>query len=167
MFVYVYACQTYRSSMGAQLDPANNKSILDIRSDQLASTSKVKAKASTPDDSYGDAPSTEQDVHMQDPESNSEADAAPVVPLSRPESIETLRAKLHAKTNAMRSKKQGGGEGHSKDELLEERRLQRAAMRERRRKETKAKIKREKEGRGKLKEKSGEMAPPAKVGGTR
>jgi hypothetical protein len=78
------------------------------------------------------------------------------VPLSRPESIETLRAKLHAKIDAMRSKKRGG----SKDELLEERRLQRAAMRERRRKETKAKIKREKESRGKSKKGT---APPAKV----
>jgi hypothetical protein len=150
--------------MGAQLDPANNKSILDIQSDKLASTSKVNTKASTPNDSYGDAPSTEPDVHMQDPESHSEEDTAPVVPLSRPESIETLRAKLHAKIDAIRSKKGGGGEGCSKDELLEERRLQRAAMRERRRKETKAKIKKEREDRGKSKEKT---APPVKVSGTR
>ncbi|KAI0252739.1 surfeit locus protein 6-domain-containing protein [Lactifluus subvellereus] len=146
-----------------KLDPANNKSILDVQNVKLTPTSKGKQKAPMPDDSYGDAPSPEADVHMQDLESNSEEDAAPVVPLSRPESIETLRAKLHAKIDAMRSKKLGGGEGSSKDELLEERRLQRAALRERRRKETKAKIKREKESRGKSKEKPRETAPPTKT----
>ena len=137
--------------------------MLDTQNVELTSTSKGKQKAPTPDDSYGDVPSFEADVHMQDLESNPEEDAVPVVPLSRPESIEALRAKLHAKIDAMRSKKLGGGEGSSKDELLEERRLQRAAMRERRRKETKAKIKREKESRGKPKEKSRETAPPTKV----
>lgn len=102
---------------------------------------------------------------MQEAEGYQE-DASHHVPLSQPESIETLRAKLHAKIEAMRSKKRGGAEGNSKDELLEERRLHRAAMRERRRKETKAKIARERERKGKTKERSKETAPPAKVSQT-
>ena len=89
-----------------------------------------------------------------------EDDLTPIVPLPQSESIENLRAKLHAKIEAMRIKKRGGGEGNSKDELLEERRLQRAAMRERRRKETKEKIRKEKESKGKSKK---DTAPPTKV----
>ena len=98
---------------------------------------------------------------MDDPDS--EDDLASIVPLPQSESIETLRAKLHAKIDAMRTKKRGGGEGNSKDELLEERRLQRAAMRERRRKETKEKIRKEKESKRKSKEKPKDTAPPTKV----
>jgi hypothetical protein len=116
-----------------------------------------------PDDSDVDILSGEADLLMQDAESDSEEITTHDVPLSRPESIETLRDKLHAKIEAMRSKKRGYGEGNSKDELLEERRLHRAAMRERRRKETKAKIKREKERKGKTKENQKESVPAAKV----
>jgi hypothetical protein len=137
-----------------QLNPANNKSILDIQNDRLASDSKGKQKAPTPDDSDGDALQPEADFHMEDAESDQEEDAGHAVPLSRPESVETLRAKLHAKIDAMRSNKRGENEGSSKDELLEERRLYRATLRERRRKETKAKIKREKERKGKKTEKT-------------
>lgn len=101
---------------------------------------------------------------MQDAESDLDDDASHVVPLSRPQSIETLRAKLHAKIDAVRSKKRGDTEGNSKDELLEERRLHRAALRERRRKETKAKIQRERERKGKPKEKTEKTTTlPAKV----
>lgn len=92
-----------------------------------------------------------------------DVDPTPIVPLPQSESIETLRSKLHAKIEAIRIKKHGDGDGNSKDELLEERRLQRAAMRERRRKETKEKIRKEKESRGKTKEKSKDAAPPTKV----
>ncbi len=106
------------------------------------------------------------DFHMQDMESDPEDDASHAVPLSRPESIETLRAKLHAKIDAIRSKKRGDNEGSSKHKLLEERRLHRAALRERRRKETKAKIQREKERRGKPKEKMVKTTTPTKVSRT-
>ncbi|KAI0301359.1 60S ribosome biogenesis protein Rrp14-domain-containing protein [Russula brevipes] len=139
-----------------KLDPANNKSALDIQTDHLASNSKGKQKASTPDDSDGDVLSAEVDLPMQDTGTSHD------VPLSRPESIETLRAKLRAKIEAMRSKERGSEEGNSKDELLEERRLHRAALRERRRKATKARIQKEKEGKGKTKEKPG-TAVPAKA----
>ncbi|KAF8477641.1 surfeit locus protein 6-domain-containing protein [Russula ochroleuca] len=146
-----------------KLNPANNKSILDIQNDRLASDSKGKQKAPTPDDSDGDELLPEADFHMQDAESDPEENASHAVPLSRPESIETLRAKLHAKIDGMRSKKQGDNEGSSRDELLEERRLHRAALRERRRKETKAKIQREKERKGKPKEKTEKTMLPVKT----
>jgi len=100
---------------------------------------------------------------MQDAESDPEEDASHDVPLSQPESIETLRAKLHAKIETLRSNKRHDAEGKSKDELLEERRLHRAALRERRRKETKAKIQKEKERKGKTKGKTKESTSLAKV----
>jgi hypothetical protein len=138
-----------------QLNPANNKSILDIQNDRLASDSKGKQKAPTPDDSDGDDElQPEADFLMQDAESDLDDDASHAVPLSRPQSTETLRAKLHSKMDSIRKKKRGDTEGSSKDELLEERRQHRAALRERRRKETKAKIRREKERKGKPKEKT-------------
>jgi hypothetical protein len=141
--------------------------VLDLHGDQHVSTSKGKGKRKTPtpDDSDGEAISPELDVHMDD--TDPEVDPIPIVPLPQSESIETLRAKLHAKIEVMRIKKRGDGEGNSKDELLEERRLQRAAMRERRRKETKEKIRKEKESRGKTKEKPNDTAPPTKVSFTR
>lgn len=145
-----------------KLNPANNKSILEIQNDRLAYDSKGKQKAPTPDDSDGDVLQPGTDFQMQDIESDPEEDASRAVPLSRPESIETLRAKLHRKIDVIRSKKRGDNEGSSKDELLEERRLHRAALRERRRKETKAKIQREKERKGKPKEKTEKPTIPVK-----
>lgn len=146
-----------------QLNPANNKTILDIQSDRATANSKGKQKSHKSDDSNGDALSGEADFHMEGAESDSVKGANHDVPLSRPESIETLRAKLHAKIEGMRSKKRGDAQGNSKDELLEERRRHRAALRERRRKETNAKIRREKERKGNAKPKPKESAPPAKV----
>ncbi|KZS99448.1 uncharacterized protein LAESUDRAFT_733111 [Laetiporus sulphureus 93-53] len=67
-------------------------------------------------------------------------------------SIEALREKLHARMAELRCGGKGdggGGEAGSRDELLEERWKQRAAMRERRRKGTKEKIKHEEEMKGK------------------
>ena len=133
----------------------------DLQGDQHISSSKGKHKALTPDDSDGEVISPELDVHMDD--TDPEVNPTPIVPLPQSESIETLRAKLHAKIEVMRIKKRGNGGGNSKDELLEERRLQRAAMRERRRKETKDKIRKEKESRGKTKEIPEDTAPHTKV----
>lgn len=135
--------------------------MLDLQSEHISTAKeKGKHKAPTPDDSDGEAISLELDVHMDGPDP--EDDLAPIVPLPQSESIETLRAKLHAKIEAIQIKKRGGSEGNSKDELLEERRLQRAAMRERRRKETKEKIRKEKESKGTSKEKLKGTAPPTK-----
>ena len=69
------------------------------------------------------------------------------IPMTPPVGTPGLRAKLQAKIQSLRSG--GGGEAGDKDELLEERRAQRAAMRERRRKETKEKIRKEQEAKGK------------------
>ena len=80
-------------------------------------------------------------------------------------SITALRERLHARMASLRrggkSQSQvgvsgGDGEAGDRDELLEERRRQRGAMREKRRKETKEKIRREEEAKGrkgKVKEK--------------
>jgi len=79
-------------------------------------------------------------------------DDAPIVPMPQSGGIEALRDKLHARMAALRRGGRGradGIEATGRDELLEERRRQRAAMREKRRKETKEKIKREEEMKGK------------------
>jgi hypothetical protein len=60
-------------------------------------------------------------------------------------SISALREKLHTRMAELRKGRKAPGEAGDRDELLEERRAQRAAMRERRRKETKEKIRREEE----------------------
>ena len=95
-----------------------------------------------------------------------------IVPMPPADSISALRAKLHAKIASIRNKGRtpaGGSGAGSKDELLEERRLQRAAMRERRRRETREKIRLEEERRGKgkgkekEKEKAKDKAVPTKV----
>lgn len=70
-----------------------------------------------------------------------------IVPMAKPESIAALRDKLHLRMAALRRGGQGGGEPGDKDELLEERRKQRAALREKRRKETKERRKAEAEGK--------------------
>jgi len=71
-----------------------------------------------------------------------------LVPMPESSGIEALRKKLHIRMAELRNRGQSGEPG-DRDELLEERRKQRANMRERRRKETKEKIKREEETRGK------------------
>lgn len=93
-----------------------------------------------------------------------EAGDTSFAPLPTSGGIQDLREKLHARMNALR--RGGGGaaatgregrdadadakeaEAGSKDELLEERRKQRALLRERRRKETKEKIRKQEEERG-------------------
>jgi len=71
-----------------------------------------------------------------------------LVPMPESSGVEALRRKLHNRMAELRNRGQSGEAG-DRDELLEERRKQRANMRERRRKETKEKIKREEETRGK------------------
>lgn len=68
----------------------------------------------------------------------------PMAPIT---SIAQLREKLHARISALQ--RGGNREPGDRDELLEERRKQRAALREKRRKETKEKIRKEKEKAGK------------------
>jgi hypothetical protein len=98
----------------------------------------------------------EEDENNSSPTSADEDDSEEegsekMVPMPQSGSIVALREKLHARMAALRSGGKSGGDGEAgdRDELLEERRRQRAAMREKRRKETKEKIRREEEAKGK------------------
>jgi len=96
-----------------------------------------------------------------DRDENDNAADTNIVPMPESGGIVALREKLHARMAALRrgggrfghnsNNVQGGATGQAgdRDELLEERRRQRAAMREKRRKETKEKIRREEEAKGK------------------
>lgn len=82
-----------------------------------------------------------------------------MVPMPRAESIAVLKEKLHARMVALRRPGAQNDEPGDKDELLEERRKQRAALREKRRKETRERRKVEtesKKDKGKTKEKEKE-----------
>lgn len=86
-----------------------------------------------------------------------DVDNEPVVPMPRNESITSLRQKLHARMVTLR-RGGGGDEPSDKDALLEERRKQRAALREKRRKETKER-KRTEKAKANEKDKNVRMAP--------
>jgi hypothetical protein len=102
-------------------------------------------------------PDEDEDNKWQD-EKSDVADTN-IIPMPESGGIAALREKLHARIAALRRRDGGrqhgnvrgnaNGEAGDRDELLEERRRQRAAMREKRRKETKEKIKRAEEARGK------------------
>lgn len=90
------------------------------------------------------------DVDLNDEEEDDVAEGEEnFVPMPESGGIVALRKKLHDRMNELRTKGRPSGEAGDRDELLEERRRQRAAMRERRRKETKEKIKQEEERKGK------------------
>ncbi|KAL1948422.1 hypothetical protein VTO73DRAFT_12497 [Trametes versicolor] len=172
-----------------KLDPANNKTVLEIQSEALAAreegaeqkptraATKGKRKAPPSDDesdSPNDEPMTEDDLDDEDEGAGEpmDADGAPV-PMPESGGIQALRDKLHARMAQLRNKgKEGwadsgyGGKLGGRDELLEERRQQRAAMRERRRKETREKIEREKERKGKGKADKGKAKEQEKQKGT-
>ncbi|KAF7973072.1 hypothetical protein HWV62_5302 [Athelia sp. TMB] len=148
-----------------KLDPANNKTVVDLQKEAAAlkeaisssSKGKRKAPADEPDDSDDEDMNADFDVEMGDDVSAVEEDAGSdaendegIVAMPESGGIAALREKLHARMASLRrGGVQSGGEAGDRDELLEERRRQRAAMREKRRKETKEKIKREEEAKGK------------------
>ena len=154
--------------------------MLDIQNDALASTQasakgkgKRKAAAVESDDSDDDSDAMHLDGPLSDSNAGDNSDSddmnlgedAPPVPMPASGGIQELREKLHAGMAQLKQKGRGGvgsGEPGSRDELLEERRQQRAAMRERRRKETKEKIRREEERKGKGKEKGKEKEKQVK-----
>ncbi|GBE83472.1 hypothetical protein SCP_0505210 [Sparassis crispa] len=147
-----------------KLDPANNKTVLEIQNETLPHTEesvkgkgKRKAVASDAESDDVDAMDVDMAVDMREDDSDGEMEQGgamseePLVPMAASGGIQELRDKLHARMAALRHGGRAyddGGAG-SKDELLEERRRQRAAMRERRRKETKEKIRREDESKSK------------------
>ncbi|KAJ7781795.1 surfeit locus protein 6-domain-containing protein [Mycena maculata] len=156
-----------------KLDPENHKTVLDLQNDATdvppakSASAKGKRKAIAPPSDEDESGSEDNDIAMDvdvDLEGAPDDQMEDIVPMPESGGIEALRDKLHARMAALR---RGGGPRYDfvngsasgdKDALLDERRLQRAAMRERRRKETKDKIRREEElkGKGKGKEKEKE-----------
>ncbi|KAF8503233.1 surfeit locus protein 6-domain-containing protein [Hysterangium stoloniferum] len=126
-----------------KLDPANHKTVLDLQQEASeASKSNSKGKGKHTNDA-GDGDDDDEKNGM-------DVDDEDIMPLPTSGGIESLREKLHAKMASLRR----GGRGHrdeadSKDELLEERRRQRAALRENRRKGTREKIRMQEEEKGK------------------
>ncbi|KAJ7796139.1 surfeit locus protein 6-domain-containing protein [Mycena olivaceomarginata] len=156
-----------------KLDPDNHKTVLDLQNE-----SARKGKRKAVDDDEDMAMDVDVDLGDDDSDDDAGSDAEEddgdgdgdgdgdamedIVPMPSSGGIEALRDKLHARMAALRrgGVRSGavGGPKHDsvnaiplgdKDALLDERRLQRAAMRERRRKETKEKIRREEEAKGK------------------
>ncbi|KAF8172033.1 surfeit locus protein 6-domain-containing protein [Mycena galopus ATCC 62051] len=152
-----------------KLDPENHKTVIDLQNEAASASAKGKRKAVDLEDDDEDGLAMDVDVDLGDDDSDGgddddDAMDEDIVPMPQSGGIEALREKLHARMTALR--RGGGGPRYDsvnsiplgdKDALLDERRLQRAAMRERRRKETKEKIRREEElkgkGKGKDKEK--------------
>ncbi|KIP09932.1 hypothetical protein PHLGIDRAFT_288687 [Phlebiopsis gigantea 11061_1 CR5-6] len=145
-----------------KLDPTNNKTVLEIQQEAArekgqevtpSSSRKGKRKATTADsDDDSDGIQMDESMNVDDSDDGgAEVPDVPLVPMPASGGIQELRDKLHARMAALRrgGRRYAYGEAGNRDELLEERREQRAQMRERRRKETKEKIKREEEARGK------------------
>ncbi|KAJ7072195.1 surfeit locus protein 6-domain-containing protein [Mycena amicta] len=127
-----------------KLDPDNHRT----QDEGNSVKGKGKRKAAGPpsdDDDSDDSEGLAMDVDID------LGDDEDMVPMAQSGGIGALRDKLHARMAALR--RGGAGSMGGKDALLDERRLQRAAMRERRRKETKDKIRREEELKGKGKNK--------------
>ncbi|CAL1709760.1 unnamed protein product [Somion occarium] len=170
-----------------KLDPANNKTIVELQRE--AALAKDQEKASKSEKAKGKRKAAEadlddddeMDIHMSfDAGENSEggsgdeddddvnvdideSEKQELVAMPTSGGIQELREKLHARMAALRRGGRGYGEPGSRDELIEERRRQRAAMREKRRKETREKIKRETEAKGrKGKEKERNAGPTTK-----
>ncbi|KAG5643418.1 hypothetical protein DXG03_000962 [Asterophora parasitica] len=149
-----------------KLDPANNKSIIDLQNEKSRGKGRVSNSGSEPDDddqsdSDVGGMDVEGDLDLGDTDMHLDEDTE-IVPMPESGGIGSLRDKLHARMAQLRRGGPGrrydshgrpiewtGGGGGGRDELLEERRAQRAAMRERRRKETREKIRREEELKGK------------------
>ncbi|KAF8547951.1 SURF6-domain-containing protein [Imleria badia] len=161
-----------------KLDPANQKSILEIQNEAALEQErktlhadenrKGKRKASSPLE-YEDEDAMDVDVDgLKDSEDDDYQKSAALdardhmVPMPQAESIAVMKEKLHARIAALRRPGAQNDEPGDRDELLEERRKQRAALREKRRKETKERKKAEaegKKGKGKPKEKDSKGKP--------
>lgn len=158
-----------------QLDPVNQKSIIDIQNEAaleqerkaLNATENRKGKRKAPSPSgYEDSDDDDDDPMDVDCLKASEDDdyqnsaaldiSDEMVPMPQAESIAVLKEKLHARMEALRRSGVHNDEPGDRDELLEERRKQRGALREKRRKETRERKKAEaesKKDKGKTKEK--------------
>lgn len=149
-----------------QLDPDNQKTVMDLQREAAARVSSSKAKGKAPqqnDDSSDDE--DDSDIDTDGPSRMALDDGAggpPIrpppatVPMQSSGSITELRARLHARMEALRRGRggvsyrpdQSAGDGDdaepgSKEALLEDRRLKRAGLREKRRQGIKEKKKEE------------------------
>ncbi|KAJ7598952.1 surfeit locus protein 6-domain-containing protein [Mycena floridula] len=143
-----------RKAKRDKLDPANQKTVIDLQDEAetpISSSAKGKRKAAPASDDEDDSDGS--DTMAVDADFDTEElgasmdidDHDPIVPMPQSGGIAALREKLHAKMAAARRGRGYNTEAGDKDELLEQRKAQRAAMRERRRKETKEKIRKEQE----------------------
>ncbi|KAN0084475.1 Surfeit locus protein 6 domain containing protein [Tylopilus felleus] len=163
-----------------KLDPENQKSIIEIQNEAAFEQQKTlhhdgnrkgKRKAAPPSedkdsDDHEDAMDLDgvEGLDDDDDEQKSTALGASdeMVPMPQVESITVLKGKLHARMVSLRCPGAQNDEPGDRDELLEERRKQRAVLREKRRKETKERKKAEAEGRndkGKSREKDSKSKP--------
>ncbi|KAH6902022.1 surfeit locus protein 6-domain-containing protein [Coprinopsis sp. MPI-PUGE-AT-0042] len=132
-----------------KLDPDQQKTIIDIQNEAAKAKSKGGEEDSDEweDDDISMAVDGDLDGDSGDDAAMDEDDAegSKFVPMPSAEGgIAALRQRLHDKVDKLRKNKRGV-EPTSKDDLLEERRQQRAALRERRRKETKDRIRKERD----------------------
>lgn len=172
-----------------QLDPANNKTILELQQEaalekeqERSQSQKAKGKRKAAEADLEDDDEMDVDITFDaddDAEEGSDdgenvdmdeegGEGQDVQPMPASGGIQELRDRLHARMAALRRGGRGGGyvdwEASSRDDLIEERRRQRATLRENRRKETREKIKREAEAKGKKgKEKDRTAGPTTKV----
>jgi hypothetical protein len=133
-------------------DDAEDDAAMDVDADAAFDDAAASGSGSDADDDADDvaAPDT----------------STPLVPMAPASDVAALRAKLHARMASLRrggprAWPAAGREPASRDELLDERRLQRAEMRERRRRETREKVRAQEEARGKGKSKGKEEAREA------
>jgi hypothetical protein len=125
------------------LDPANSKTIVDIQNDSAKEKSLGKRKA----DELSEEGEEEDGSEDLDIAFDETVETPAITPMPPSGGIIELRQKLHARMASLRRGGRENSEPGDRDELLEERRQKRAAMRERRRKETREKIRREEEAK--------------------
>lgn len=159
-----------------KLDPAHQKTIVDLQNEDA----EAKSRANADSDDEGEGISMDVDVDLasgveedEDDYEDVEMDGEDLVPMPSTEGgIGALRQKLHDKIERLKGNKNkerinywvhpNDPEPTSKEALLEERRKQRAALRERRRKETKERLRRESEMRKSKSSKGNANAADAK-----
>jgi hypothetical protein len=157
-------------TFGFKLDPANQKTIVDIQNERSAEeassqkkSDKRRTKTAESEDDSGSDGDMDVDVDFdQEDDEIAPQDDDEFIPMPSAEGgAASLRQKLHDKIANFRNRHSySRGEPGSKDELLEERRQQRALLRERRRKETRERVRREAEARKKPAKEKNEKGPP-------
>lgn len=133
-----------------QFDPANQKTIIDLQNESAKGKRKRNDADEDEEDEDEDSDDLDVDVSLDGEDDEDDDmqvdDHTQFVPMP---GIGDLKAKLHAKIESLRNRNRPAYNAYGKDRLLEERRNQRAAMRERRRKEVRERKAKEQEGKTK------------------